>query len=124
MDQTIEVTGTEQGDSARNDIFNQVSVGHVVYALVVIAAAVMRLVDLGVTPLSPLEAQEALAVWDLWRPGNVIFEVISPAYFTFGALLTQVLGFNDIVMRIVPALFGTITVALPWFLRHRSGLLG
>ncbi len=94
------------------------------FILVGMAAAVMRLTELGKLPLSPAEAQEALAVWQFWQPGGVSAAVGSPAYFTFTALLTQILGMSDGVMRLVPALFGIMLALLPWLLRDRLSTVG
>ncbi|MBE2222047.1 MAG: glycosyltransferase family 39 protein, partial [Anaerolineae bacterium] len=48
----------------------------------------------------------------------------SPAYFTFTAMLTPILGISDGVMRFVPALFGILLVLLPWLLRDRLSTVG
>lgn len=92
-------------------------------ALLLIGAmtAVLRLVNLGGPPLSPTEAQAALTVWQFWQPGQAEPAIGSPAYFTLTGLLTQVLGFSDWVMRLVPALFGVALVLLPWLLRKQLG---
>jgi hypothetical protein len=44
---------------------------HLLYGLILTAAAILRLANLGRVPLSPAEATEALAVWQLWRPVGV-----------------------------------------------------
>jgi predicted membrane-bound mannosyltransferase len=87
-------------------------------------AAVLRLVNLGGRPLSPAEAEAALAVWQFWHPGQAELSIGSPAYFTLTGLLAQVLGFSDGVMRLVPALFGVGLVLLPWLLRKQLGEAG
>jgi hypothetical protein len=87
-------------------------------------AAVLRLVNLGRPPLSPAEAEAALTVWQFWLPGQADLVIGSPAYFTLTGLLTQVLGFSDWVMRLVPALFGVGLVLLPWLLRKQLGEAG
>jgi hypothetical protein len=63
-------------------------------------------------------------VWQFWQPGNEMTAVGSPAYFTFTSLVTQIFGFSDGVMRLVPALFGLALLCLPWLLRHRLGQVG
>ncbi len=93
-------------------------------ALVVLAAALMRLANLDQLPLSDTEATEALAVWQFWRPGTAVLIPGSPAYFSLTGGLTQLFGFSDSVMRLVPALFGIGLVYLPWLLRHRLGTQG
>jgi 4-amino-4-deoxy-L-arabinose transferase-like glycosyltransferase len=94
------------------------------FVVVGLAAAVLRLANLGHLPLSPTEAEAALAVWRFWQPGEVVLASGSPAYFTLTAVLTQIFGFSDGVMRLVPALFGVALALLPWLLRARLGMVG
>ncbi len=93
-------------------------------ALVLLAAAIMRLGSLGHLPLSDAEATQALAVWQFWRPDTAVLVPGSPAYFSLTSWLTQLFGFSDAVMRFIPALFGVALVYLPWLLRHRLGTQG
>ena len=95
-----------------------------VMGLVLVLTAVHHLTNLGQLPLSPQEAEAALAVWQWWQPGNMTTAVTSPAYFSLTSLFTQILGFSDGVMRLVPVLFGIGLVGLPWFLRDRLGVIG
>jgi 4-amino-4-deoxy-L-arabinose transferase-like glycosyltransferase len=92
--------------------------------LVLLAATFMRLANLGHMPLSDGEATQALAVWQYWQPEPALLAPGSPAYFSLTSWLTQLFGFEDAVMRIVPALFGVGLVYLPWLLRHRLGTQG
>ncbi len=92
--------------------------------LILVAAAVIRFVNLGVIPLSPDEAQAAWAVWALWRPEPEAITFVSPAYFSLTSLITPIAGYADAVMRLVPAIFGLGTVGLAWLIRHRLGQIG
>ena len=94
------------------------------YGLLVLLAAVIRLSGLDNIPLSPTEATEALSVYEFWQPGATAVVNGSPAYFSLTSLLSQILGFSDGVMRLVPVLFGLALPLLPWFLRHRLGSFG
>ena len=94
------------------------------YLLVVAAAAVMRLSELGTIPLSPTEAKEAFGVWQYLQPDSTAFFIGSPAYFTLTTFLTSFLGVSDTIMRLVPALFGLGFICLPWFLRRQLGQAG
>ena len=47
--------------------------------LVVLAAAVLRLANLGHLPLSDAEATQALAVWQFWQPDTAVLASVSPA---------------------------------------------
>ncbi|MFN2122323.1 MAG: glycosyltransferase family 39 protein [Candidatus Promineifilaceae bacterium] len=101
-----------------------VSAADGLYLLVIIAAAIMRLSDLGKIPLSPTEASEAFAAWQYLQPGSTAVLIGSPAYFTLTTLLMPVLGISDTIMRLVPALFGLGLICLPWLLRRRLGTTG
>lgn len=104
--------------------FTQLTIADGVLALVLFLAGVLRFANLGRIPLSPAEAQAALPNWQFWQPGPLLLPITSPAYFTFTNLLFLILGDNDAVARLVPALFGLATVGLPWLLRGRLGNLG
>lgn len=105
-------------------VWRRVTVADGLLLLIGLAAAVLRLTNLDGLPLSPLEAEAALGVWQLWQPGGTAVAIHSPAYFTLTALLTQILGDSDVVMRLVPALFGVGVTLLPWLLRARLGSMG
>ena len=124
MGLTYERTPAATESPAGDSYLSRVTVEHALYAFIFIAAAILRLGQLGTVPLSPSEAFEALAVWDLWNPPDNPIAVGSPAYLTASSLLAQALGFGDTVMRLAPAAFGLTLVLLPWFLRHRLGRLG
>ena len=103
---------------------SRLTVADALLGLVLLAAAILRLANLGHLPLSDAEATQALAVWNFWRPGTILLGPGSPAYFSLTAGLTQLFGFGDGLMRLVPALFGLGLVYLPWLLRHRLGTQG
>lgn len=88
-------------------------------ALVVAVGAILRFSALGNVPLSPAEAENALASWQFWNNVPVSATISSPAYFTLTNALLPFLGDSDTMMRLVPALFGLGVVALPWLLRRR-----
>ncbi len=101
------------------------TLGHVGLGIILLIAGIFRLINIGETPLSPDEASQALHVWRFWSSSaaNIPFAG-SPAYFTPTALLTQILGDSDGVMRLAPALFGWAAVGTPWLLRRRLGEVG
>lgn len=115
---------TDAIDEQQPSILSRVTIEHSLYFLIAIVAAILRLPGLDTPPLSPSEASEALAVWDQWQPASDLINIGSPLYFTLTGLISQVMGYSDEVMRLVPALFGIGLVILPWSLRHRSGKLG
>lgn len=103
---------------------SRLTVADALLGLVLLAAALLRLANLGHLPLSDAEATQALAVWRFWQPDTSLVVPGSPTYFSLTAGLTQLFGFGDAVMRLIPALFGLGLVYLPWLLRHRLGTQG
>jgi len=89
-------------------------------ALIVAAAALLRLGDLGGPLLSPGEATAALANWQFWSAVPLTMPVASPAYFAFTHLVMALGGSGDTAARLAPAVFGLLTVALPWLWRGRA----
>ncbi len=119
----------DAADAARPRVFSiasAVTMEHLLFGIVLLLAAILRLARLDAIPLSPLEAGEAWRVWAFWQPAADFPDTLpgSPAYFSLTALLTQILGFADPVMRLVPALFGVATVWLTWWLRPLLGRAG
>lgn len=102
----------------------RITIAQALLGLILLAAAIMRLGQLGKMPLSPAEAEAALAVWQVWQAGDVTIMPTSPAYFLLTLLLTPVLGFSDATVRLVPALAGLGLVALPWLLKRPLGTIG
>jgi uncharacterized protein (TIGR03663 family) len=104
----------------------RLTIADAIFALVVFLGGLLRFANLSRIPLSPAEAEAALASWQYWQPGDMPGDlpIPSPAYFSFTNLLLPVLGDSDAVVRLVPALFGLAAVCLPWLLRTRLGNLG
>ena len=89
-------------------------------ALIVAAAALLRFGDLGGPLLSATEATAALANWQFWSATPLTIPVTSPAYFAFTHLVMALGGSSDAAARLVPAVFGLLTVALPWLWRGQT----
>ncbi|MDO8673004.1 MAG: TIGR03663 family protein [Dehalococcoidia bacterium] len=96
------------------------------YAILVIIAFVMRFWDLGTRALHHDESLHALYSFYLFSGrgyqhdpmmhGPFQFHTVALGYFLFGV--------SDYAARIVPALFGTVLVALPYFIRNYLGRTG
>lgn len=119
---------TETAESSRPEQQQQASltIADGLLLVIVILAAIGRLVGLAITPLSPAEASQALTVWNFWHETGLSQTIvpISPAYFALTGLLSQVAGSSDAVMRLLPTLFGLGLVALPWLWQRRLGQIG
>lgn len=96
------------------------------YGVAMICAAVLRFSNLGVVPLSSAEAENGWGVWQYWQPeaAERIPEVSSAAWFSLTALLTQITGYSDLIMRLFPALAGVLTIVALAKLRPLTGRLG
>lgn len=106
--------------------FGPLTIGHLLLGMIVVLAAVLRMVGLGDVPLAPREAAEALAIWHYWQPATALSALTavaptSPAYFSITTFLTQLVGDSAAVLRLVPALAGLVLVVLPWGLQSLIG---
>jgi hypothetical protein len=110
--------------SDTNKLLGNITLEHVLYAAIFALAALLRLGDLGIIPISPDEAFNAVAVWDFWNNPGTEPSVGSPLFFSLNVFLSQLIGFSDTSMRVVPALFGMALVPMPWFIRDRVGQIG
>lgn len=98
----------------------------VVYLVILLAAAWLRLVDLGWPPLSDAEARHALAASALsGSPSPFDPGVESPppgsAYRVPTSVVFQLVGSSDAVARVVPALAGVALCLLPLLARGKIG---
>lgn len=110
--------------TAINNRFSQITLGELLFAGVVLLAAVIRLFDLGGPLLTPSEAEMAWSAWAFWQPDSAILAEGSPLYYSLTRLMAPVLGFNDATVRLVPALFGVGVVVMPWLWRDQIGAMG
>lgn len=88
--------------------------------IVGLVAAGLRLADLAGKPLSAVEATAALSSYNYWAAGGVVAPPASPAYFSFTNIVMGLGGGGDVAARLVPALFGVLTVLLPWLWLRES----
>jgi hypothetical protein len=124
MDIDLEATTAHEPEVNGDSIASRLTIEHALYGAVILIGVITRLLDLGKIPLSPAEAIQALAIWNAWQPGVETMAIVSPAYHAFTSPLTQLLGFSDSVMRLVPSIFGVAMILLPWWLRNFTGRLG
>lgn len=103
----------------------ELTVADGLFLLPLILGGVLRLVNLGVIPLSPTEAANAISAWQLWQPAAMsAAAATSSAYVSLTGLLLPILGGSDAIARLVPALAGMGILLLPWLLRQRLGPIG
>jgi uncharacterized protein (TIGR03663 family) len=98
----------------------------IAWALLVAAAVVVRLIDLGDRPFHHDESQDAYFSWLFFTRGDYAYDPLLHGplrfYLTAGAYL--LFGDSDTTARLAPALMGTLMVALPNGLRAQIGRAG
>ncbi|MBI2755499.1 MAG: TIGR03663 family protein [Chloroflexi bacterium] len=93
-----------------------------IFGLVLVALA-LRLWDLGAKALHHDESLHAVYSWYLYVGRGYVHDPMmhGPFLFITNALTYFVVGVNDFTARLMPALFGTVLVGLPWLLRNEIG---
>jgi uncharacterized protein (TIGR03663 family) len=105
---------------------SRLTVEVVLYFVIALIAAGLRLYKLDGRPMQAGEAAQALAAWRFAQglPQSSSLGQHSPLLFTSNMLLFTLFGGNDFLARLVPALSGALLVVLPYFLRRRLGRMG
>ncbi|MBN1286150.1 MAG: hypothetical protein JXB47_12200 [Anaerolineae bacterium] len=97
----------------------------VAYIVIAVGAALLRLLDLGATPLSDAESYHALAALRAVDSGvaGPALPPASPALFAGQALTFGLLGADDLTARLPVALAGVALALLPILWRRQIGVL-
>ena len=118
-------TENEKTEIETTGWFSRLTVADGLFVPVLILAGVLRLTNLSAIPLAPGEASNALSAWQLWQPQAMVsYPATSSAYVSLTALLMPVLGADEVVVRLIPALAGIGLVLLPWLMRRWLGAMG
>jgi uncharacterized protein (TIGR03663 family) len=98
----------------------------VAFLLLTIIAGVLRFWDLGSRMMHHDESLHAVYSYYLYVGKGYIHDPMmhGPFLFELNALVYFLLGATDATARVAPALFGTLLVGLPYFLRDRLGRTG
>jgi hypothetical protein len=99
------------------------TVEHLLYGVIVLAAVAVRVVRLGAEPLSPTESA---AAWSAWLAANATVVAGAPApvsalFYGAQSNLFWLFGSSDVLARALPLIVSVATVALPWFWRTWLG---
>lgn len=94
------------------------------YVGLALLALVLRLVGLGVHPLSDAEAGQALVAWHVYQGQPVEQTGYSPLIVTLNLVSFALLGGSEFAARLGPALLGVALVLLPYGLRSHLGRKG
>lgn len=96
------------------------SIETLLYLLILLLAMGLRFADLGVAPLTEFEAQNALSAHSLAIGGSPELGE-QPGYVLLTGPVFSLLGSNEFVARLLPAIFGLALVSLPYFWRELLG---
>lgn len=92
------------------------------YLGVALLALLVRFFNLGLYPLAPAEAHQALTAWQLAQGESVgLVSGVSPLLLSLNHVLFLLTLGGDAWARLLPALAGAILVLLPYGLRHEMG---
>ena len=96
------------------------------YVLMLVVAVATRFWGLGHRAMSHDESLHALFSWKLYHGEGYVHDPMmhGPFLFHANALIYFLFGVSDFTARIVPALFGVVTVGLPYLFRHWMGRSG
>lgn len=96
------------------------------FALLTVAALVLRVYDLGSRAMHHDESLHAVYSWYLYVGRGYTHDPMmhGPLLFEASALMYFLFGDSEFTARLTMALMGTVTVVMPWFLRHELGRVG
>lgn len=96
------------------------------YVVLIILALATRLWGLGWRAMSHDESLHVVYAYKLYSGEGYQHDPMmhGPFLFHMNALVYFLFGDSDFTSRLVPALFGALLVALPWFLRRWTGRVG
>ena len=96
------------------------------YIILVVLSAALRFWDLGSRALHHDESLHATYSWYLATGKGYRHDPMmhGPFQFHFTAAVYFLMGVSDYTSRVLPALFGTALVGLPWLLRRQLGRSG
>ena len=97
-----------------------------IVSMLVLTAFCLRIWDIDMRILHHDESLHAYYSWVLYKGDGYIHNPMmhGPFQFFFTAGLFQVIGVSETVLRLAPALFGSLLVGLPWLIRHKLGTWG
>lgn len=92
----------------------------ILWILAISLALVLRLLNLGVAPLTDWEAANALPVFE-WLKSGTLPAGSQAAYALFSGLIFYLSGASNFAARFIPALAGSLLVLAPWLFRRQLG---
>ena len=119
----VDVAVRDAAPAARGEPGVVLSVEFLLWCLVLVAAALLRLVDLGALPLAPAESLRARAALELSR-GSATPDWGGDLTSGLAALAFRMFDDSAVVARLVPAVLGVFAVVVVAFYRPLLGRAG
>lgn len=97
------------------------------FILAVLIAAWLRFDQIGLKPFHHDEGVNSYFLLNLAHSGNYKYDPTNyhgPTLYYFALVALRIFGETDLALRLSPALFGLITVAMVWLLRRHLGRIG
>ncbi len=109
--------------SRTSSIIAGLTVEHAIYLAIFALALLSRFWGLGDRALHHDETLHAAFSWDVFKGKGFVHDPLlhGPFLYFFGALIFFLFGDGDASARFGPALFGSILVVSPYFIRHELG---
>ena len=95
--------------------------------MLLVVAAALRLPRLAIRPLHHDEGSNVIFLLRLVREGSYHYDPTNyhgPLLYFLSAVPIALFGATTVMLRVVPALLGSLTAALPWLLRREIGGVG
>ncbi len=108
-------------DSPADSLLRHVTVEHLAYAVLTLAALIARLIHVGGYPLAPAEATTALRAWQASQGLGPALDAGSPLLFSLQTGTFFLAGASDGLARLWPLLAATL---LPWAIFGWRGWVG
>ncbi|MFZ4795544.1 MAG: flippase activity-associated protein Agl23, partial [Blastocatellia bacterium] len=102
-------------------------VSTMVFIAALIIGVWVRFERIEIKPLHHDEGVNAFFLLNLARQGNYRYNPENyhgPTLYYFALLPIYLLGERDLALRVVPAIFGVLTIGMVWLLRQRLGRVG
>lgn len=102
-------------------LISRLTVEHLLYGLLTVAAIAARLIHLGAYPLAPAEAAAALRAWQSSQGLGPVLDAGSPLLFSLQSATFFLAGATDALARLWPLLASAL---LPWAIYGWRGWVG
>ena len=99
----------------------RITIEHLIYAILALTALVIRLVDLGLRPLAPVEAGTALRAWQISRGLEPVLDAGTPLLLSLDVATFFMTGAASSLVRLWPLLASVGLVIAVYYWRNWLG---